>query len=202
MNMREEFEQIAKELEDKDVWFRDVLSRKTTIDTSLETWSVSRDVAEFLYNTVMEKKPERIVEVGMSQGYSTIWLAEAAKNYGGKVDTIEIEPSKIIAARERFSRLGYDDTVTIHVGNALDVLAGWKDSVDLLFLDAVKREYIAYVKTVEHLFVPGTCIIADDVTEWRRKLDEFFDYIEANSNYISEVLPLGHGVCMITKRMA
>lgn len=197
--MRKEFEQIAKELEEKDAWFRDVLSKKTTIDTSLETWSVSRDVAEKLYSLVLAHKPQHIVEVGMSQGYSTIWLAEAAKSYGGKVTTIEIEESKIAAARNYFDQLGFQDTVTIIHGNAGEVLKNWTEPIDFLFLDAVKREYITCLQLAEQHMPIGGIAVADDVIEWRRKLDEFFDYIASKPEFESEILPLGHGLCILKK---
>lgn len=197
--MREIFERIAKELEDKDAWFRDVLSQKTTIDTSLETWSVTRDVAEKLYHIVLTEKPQRIVEVGMSQGYSTIWLAEAAKSYGGKVITIEREESKIAAAQEKFLALGLEETITIMQGDACDILKQWKEPINFLFLDAVKREYVTYLRLADPYLSPGSSIVADDVVEWRRKLDDFFEYIEKNPQYYAEVLPLGHGLCVIKK---
>lgn len=198
--MREEFIRVANELEDKDAWFRDVLSKKTTIDTSLETWSVTRDVAEKIYHLVLEHKPKHIVEVGMSQGYSTIWLAEAAKSYGGVVTTIEIEESKIATARNYFDQLGFQDTINIVHGNACDVLKKWTESVEFLFLDAVKREYIACLQSVERLIPPGGIVIADDVVEWRRKLDEFFEYIEKGGLYDGETISLGHGLFIGRKR--
>ncbi len=198
--MREEFKQIAKELEEKDVWFRDVLSKKTTIDTSLETWSVTRDVAEKLYSLVLEHKPQHIVEVGMSQGYSTIWLAEAAQTYGGKVTTIEIEESKIEAARHYFDQLGFHETISIFPGNACDVLKEWKQPVDFLFLDAVKREYVTCLSLLDPFIPVGGIVIADDVIEWRRKLDEFFAYIQEGNRYTGETISLGHGLFIGQKK--
>lgn len=192
--MRADFERIAKELEEKDAWFRDVLSKKTTIDTSLETWSVTRDVAEKLYDLVLAHKPMHIVEVGMSQGYSTIWLAEAAKSYGGVVTTIEIEESKITTARKYFDQLGFQDTITIVQGNACEVLKQWSEPINFLFLDAVKREYVTCLQVVEHCIPPGGVVVADDVVEWRRKLDEFFSYIEGGGQYVGETISLGHGL--------
>lgn len=197
--MREEFKQIAKELEDKDAWFRDVLSKKTTIDTALETWSVTREVAEKLYSLVLEHKPKHILEVGMSQGYSTIWLAEAAESYGGKVTTIEIEESKIATARNYFDQLGFEKTIRIIHGNACEVLREWHEPVDFLFLDAVKREYVICLELLDPHIPSGGIVVADDVVEWRRKLDDFFAYIAEGARYHGETLPLGHGVYIAQK---
>lgn len=194
--MREVFLQIAGELEEKDLQFREMLAEKTTIDTARETWSVTREVGEFLYHLVLDKQPKHIVEVGMSQGYSTVWLAEAAREYGGKVTTIEIEESKIIAARERFDALGYQDTVTVLEGDARIILEKWTGPIDFLFLDAIKRDYITYLRSIERQLTKNAVVVADDVIEWRRKLDDFFDYIEGNSSYQVSVLELGHGVCL------
>ncbi len=198
--MRKKFEEIAQILEKKDAWFRDVLSKKTTIDTSLETWSVTKDVAEKLYALVLEHKPLHIVEVGMSQGYSTIWLAEAAKSYGGKVTTIEIEESKINTARAHFDELGFEETITILKGNACELLKDWKEPIEFLFLDAVKREYITCLQLVETCIPEGGIVVADDVTEWRRKLDEFFEYVEKGGRYTGETYLLGHGLFVARKQ--
>ncbi len=192
-DMRKEFLQIAKELEEHDLWFRDVLSKKTTIPTEQESWSVRRDVALKLYKLVQTHRPKHILEVGTSLGFSTIWIAEATREYGGIVDTIEVEESKVKKAKETFLRLGYENVCT-HLGDSLQILSRWQRPIDLLFLDARKRDYVHQLRLAEQHFSKGAIIVADDVTEWRRKLDEFFDYLDGNGAYRYEVLGLGHGL--------
>lgn len=191
--MRPIFQKHIQELEAKDAWFRDVLSRKTTIDTKDETWAVAPEVGTFLYDFVLKHKPKRIVEVGMSHGYSTIWMAEAAQTYGGVIDTYETESGKIAHANIRYTELGYDDTISVHHMEALNGLCHRIDLVDLLFLDARKREYVHCLKALERVMPNGAHVIADDVVTWRRKLDDFFDYLDENK-YQYTVHELGHGV--------
>jgi predicted O-methyltransferase YrrM len=191
--MRKEFLQIAKELEDHDEWFRDVLSKKTTLPTEMESWAVTRDVAEKLYELILAYKPKHIVEVGTSLGYSTIWLAEAGREYGGFVDTIENEAIKVPKAQEVFDRLKLDN-IHIHQGEAIDILKNWNTPVDFVFLDARKREYVTQLQLLEPHLTKNAIIVADDVTEWRRKLDEFFDYLDSSGLYTYNVLELGHGL--------
>ncbi|MBI2436680.1 MAG: class I SAM-dependent methyltransferase [Candidatus Magasanikbacteria bacterium] len=195
--MRPEFVQITSELEKHDAWFRDVLSQKTTLPTEMESWSVTRDVAEKLYELALKYTPKHIVEVGTSLGYSTIWLAEASREYGGFVDTLENEASKILKAQETFDRLGYKN-VQIHFGDAIEILKNWSSPVDFVFLDARKREYVRQVQLLEPYLTKNASIIADDVTEWRRKLDEFFAYL-GSGNYTYEILELGHGLLVAQK---
>jgi predicted O-methyltransferase YrrM len=199
--MRDEFKKVTKEMEQKDAWFRDALSQKTTIDTALETWSVTKGVAKKLYDLVLAHKPMNIIEVGMSQGYSAIWLAEAANSYGGIVHTIEIEESKIKPAQKNFDRLGFQKTIQIIHGNALDILKQWQQPIDFLFLDAVKREYFLCLQAVEFLIPQGGIVVADDVIEWRRKLGEFFAYVEKTGTYSGEIQEIGHGLYIAHKNL-
>jgi len=67
-------------------------------------YNIPADTGKFLYNMVLVSKAKNILEIGTSNGYSTIWLAEAARKNKGKVTTIEISESKVKVAKENFNR--------------------------------------------------------------------------------------------------
>lgn len=197
--MRDIFRKAVAQLEYEDELFQDALSSKVTLATSLETWAVARSVAEKLYELVLKYKPAQIVEVGTSLGYSTIWMAEAAREYGGKIITLEHEQSKILKTQKLFDELELQDTVTMIETDAGKFLESFNGQIDFLFLDAMKREYVEYIKFAERNMPFGALLVADDVVTWRRKLDEFFEYIETSKKYKIQVLELGHGLLVAEK---
>ncbi len=106
---------------------------------------------------------KRVVEIGTSSGYSTIWLAMGARANGGKVFTHEIDPAKIKIARANFKKAGVDDVITIIEGNAHETLKQHKEPIDLLFLDAEKKGYVDYLEKLLPLIRPGGLILGHDM---------------------------------------
>ena len=82
-------------------------------------FNIPADTGKFLYNLVLISKSKNILEVGTSNGYSTIWLAEAAKKNSGKVTTIEISEEKVKLAKENFKRAKLEKIITQIRGDAL-----------------------------------------------------------------------------------
>lgn len=198
--MRQKFLQAVKQLEYEDRLFQDSLSSRVMMATSLETWAVAREVAEELFALVAKHKPRLIVEVGTSLGYSTIWMAEAAREYGGKIITIEHEATKIKKTQELFDWLEFQDTITLVHQDAKEFLEHFEGKIDFLFLDAMKREYIQYLKLTEKNMPAGSFLVADDVIEWKRKMEDFFKYIEESKEYSMEIKTLGHGLLIAQKK--
>jgi len=88
---------------------------------------------------------KRVVEIGTSSGYSTIWLALAARATGGHVFTHEIDPDKVKIARANFKKAGLDDVITIIEGDAHKTIKQHTEPIDVLFLDAEKKGYVDYL---------------------------------------------------------
>jgi predicted O-methyltransferase YrrM len=106
----------------------------------------------------------RILELGTLGGYSTIWLARSLPP-GGRVVTVEYDPRFAEVARRSIAAAGFADVVEIHVGAALDVLPQLDDGepFDLIFIDADKVSYPAYVEWALKLSRTGTLIAIDNV---------------------------------------
>src|SRR5439155_7553336 len=86
--------------------------------------NITPDTGRLLGILVRAARATRILEVGTSNAYSTIWLADAARDTGGRVSTLEQDPDKIRLARENLARAGLGDRVVIAAGRAADTLAG------------------------------------------------------------------------------
>ena len=106
---------------------------------------------------------KRVVEIGTSSGYSTIWFALALRSTGGKMYTHEIDPEKIKIARANFEKAGVDDIITIIEGDAHQTVTQHKEPIDVVFLDADKTGYIDYLQKLLPLVRPGGLILGHDM---------------------------------------
>src|SRR5215475_15076204 len=92
---------------------------------------------------IKEAKAKNILEVGSSYGYSTVWLAEAARETGGKVISLEIHPEKQKHARDSIKEAGLDGFVDFKLGDARDSIRKLTKKIDFVLLDLWKDLYIA-----------------------------------------------------------
>lgn len=178
--------------------------------------AVSADVGRLLKLLVSMTCAKLVIEVGALAGYSTIWLARGLSP-GGKVITIEYEPKHAEVVRRNIQTAGVADRVDVRVGAGLDVLPILRkelgtNSVDVVFLDAVKTEYPDYWKIVRDMIKPGGLILADNVYgggDWwidvtgnasRDAADRFNRLVVADPDYEAVAVPIREGV-LIGRRM-
>lgn len=131
---------------------------------------------KFLHLLARMAAARKILEIGTLGGYSTIWLARAARQNGGTVVTLEFEPKHARVARANLARAGLDDVIDIQIGAAIDTLARLAANnagpFDFIFIDADKENYPAYLEASIKLARPGTVIVADNVIRKGGVIDE------------------------------
>jgi predicted O-methyltransferase YrrM len=125
--------------------------------------SVTRQEGQFLYVLAHARKARQIVEFGCSYGVSTLYLAAAARDCGGRVVTTEIDPGKIAGTRENLNAAGLAESVTVLEGDALQTLASFQSSIDLLFLDGAKHLYLPVLELLRGRLSDGAIVVADNV---------------------------------------
>jgi caffeoyl-CoA O-methyltransferase len=106
---------------------------------------------------------KRIVELGTSTGESGLWFSMALRNTGGKLYTHDIDPGRIAVARGNFKKGGVEDLIVITEGDAHVTAPRNKDPIDILFIDAEKEGYDAYLKELLPFVRPGGLIIAHNM---------------------------------------
>ena len=156
-------------------------------------YNISADTGEFFYILVLISKAKNILEVGTSNGYSTIWLAEAVKRNKGKVTTIEISEHKVRMAIENFKRANLGNIKIVH-GDALEEIPKLKGKFDFLFLDAIKEDYINYFKLAYPKLAKNALIVADNAIMFEKYMKDYLNYVRNHKDLKSVLVPIGSGV--------
>ena len=164
--------------------------------------SVTPEVGAFLHLLVKIAGARRIVEVGMSGGYSTIWLASAAREVAGQVTTLEIDAAKIERAGRNLADAGVDDCVTIVEGDANSTLPTLEGPFDLAFLDAEKELYLGLLDPLVRLLRPGGLLIADNLLSHAKELTGFRAAAESHRELECVLVPIPRGELLCRKRSA
>ncbi len=160
----------------------------------IRAWAVPHRSAEVLRMFVLASKPKTILELGTSFGYSTIWLASGAREFGGKVYTIELTKPKIKKAAEFFKKSGLMRYIDQIEGEVSRVLVKWNKKIDFVFLDADKQNYLSYIKKMEPHFKKGTIIIADNATDFAPLMKSYLKYVTTSPCYHSYLLNVDNGL--------
>lgn len=157
--------------------------------------------------------PQRILELGTFTGYSALCLAEGLADDSCEVHTIEIDDELEDFIKSHFALSPLANRITLHIGDAREVLATINGDFDLVFIDANKREYCEYYNLVFDRVRPGGFIIADNtlwdgkVVEWGKKLDaqtagilQFNDMVAADERVEKVIVPIRDGLTIIHKK--
>lgn len=157
-------------------------------------------------------QPKRILEIGTFTGYSALCMAEAL-SADGLIHTIEIDDELEDFIRQNINGSEHAAKIKLHIGDALDVIGRLNETFDLVFIDADKREYLAYYEAVLPKLRKGGFILADNVL-WDGKIIEevhpndrqtieimrFNDLIANDERVEKVILPLRDGMTVIRKR--
>ena len=139
--------------------------------------------ASLLRILVASARAKRGVEVGSATGFGAINMGLAFERNGGQLTTLDIDPKMIQTTRENVSAMGLEKTVTAVEGDALKTLPGLPGEYDFVFLDAVKQDYLKYLKLIESKLKPGAMVVADNVIRSERQMKDYLDYVQSSPNY-------------------
>jgi caffeoyl-CoA O-methyltransferase len=172
---------------------RDAYERERGVARSERLRQITPDVGRFLHTLVLATKPRVILEIGTSGGYSTIWLATAARAISGHVTTLEIDPAKVGLAEENLRGAGLADAATVRLGDAFAYLRDLDTRVDFAFLDAEKEDYFGLYELIVPLMNPGAVLVADNLISHELDLAEFRERALADERLSAVIVPIGRG---------
>lgn len=161
--------------------------------------NVEPQTAELLGVLIRATGARRILELGGSNGYSTIWLADAAEETGGSVTSVETDPERTALARANLARATVRAELrTQDAGRALsDSPDGWWDFV---FLDAERPAYAGYwPELLRSLRPAGGLVAIDNVLSHAAEVAAFGALIDAEPSVSSALVPIGAGVRLVVR---
>ena len=162
--------------------------------------NITRDTGEFLSVLVQATAARRVLEIGTSNGYSTLWLANAARATGGAVTTVELSDYKVGLARQNFSRSGLAASITLVQDDAGRVLERAVDaSFDLVFLDSERPEYPGWWPHLKRVLRPGGLLVVDNATSHPEQMAPFVALVKADTDFTTSLVPVGNGEFLAVK---
>jgi predicted O-methyltransferase YrrM len=162
--------------------------------------NVEPETAELLGVLVRAMGAERVLEIGTSNGYSTIWLGDAAQAVGGSVISLDIDAERTAAAFDNLTQAGVDGFVELHTQDAADALATFEDGAfDLVFLDAERREYASYWPDLVRVLRPRGLLVVDNTLSHAKELVEFSELVYSDESVTSTLVTVGSGVLLVVK---
>ena len=159
--------------------------------------SVGPATGQLLNLLAKQSEAKTILEVGSSYGYSTVWLAEAARQNRGKVISLEIHSGKQESARSSIKKAGLDGFVDFRLGDARDLLAKLKGKVDFVLLDLWKNLYIPCFDLFYPKLSASALVVADNMTypeSSRKHAEAYRKHIRKKSGIQSVLLSVGSGL--------
>ena len=170
--------------------------------TADEFWNVSHQTGNFINILIKLMGAKNVLELGTSNGYSGLWIADAVKEIGGHYTTLEFWEKRQCLAREYFEYCGLSDVATFKIGQAYDIIMNelQDEKYDLVFIDANKQEYIKFFEAVHPLLKKGGVILADNITSHAKKVEPFVQAISSHPEYQVQILDLPDGLLMAYKK--
>jgi predicted O-methyltransferase YrrM len=157
--------------------------------------NVEPPTAELLGLLIRATGARRILELGTSNGYSTIWLADAAEVTGGAVVSVDVDAHRTELARRNLAEAGLEDRVELRTEDAAETLARSADAEwEFVFLDAERPAYPGYVPDLIRALATAGVLAVDNVQSHEHELIEFTSLIEAEPALTQTVVPVGAGL--------
>ena len=177
---------------------------------------IRRETASLLRTLTASLKPERILEIGTAVGYSALLMCQVMPK-ACHITTIENYEKRIPIARENIARAGKEKEITLLEGDAREILPTLNESYDLIFMDAAKGQYLAFLPEVLRLLKPGGLLVSDNVLQdgdimesryavTRRnrtihsRMRDYLYELKHHPELTTVILPVGDGVAVCTKR--
>ena len=162
--------------------------------------NITKATGEFLSVLVRATAARRVLEIGTSNGYSTLWLASAAQAIAGSVTTVEAAELKVELAKANFARSGLAAFISLVHDDAGRVLQRAGDgSVDLVFLDSERPEYPGWWPDLKRALRSGGLLVVDNATSHPAEMAPFVALVTADGEFTTSLVPVGNGEFLAVK---
>ena len=179
---------------------------------------IKKPTQSLLRFLIQNNKPDQILEVGTAVGFSSIFMSQFIGEHA-HITTIEKMEERIVQAKDNRKKAGKDEQITILEGDAAVILKELKEKenvYDMIFMDAVKGQYLNFLPDIFDLLKPGGLLVSDNVLQdgdiiesryavTRRnrtihcRMREYLYELTHSDSFETVVLPIGDGVMLSTK---
>jgi predicted O-methyltransferase YrrM len=174
------------------LYAEDAAQRAAGLPSSQRTRNVERETGHWLALIVRTMNAPQVLEIGSSNGVSTIWLAAAARQNGGRVTGTEILPDRAMEANGNLAAAGLDAVARVVAGDARTTVTGLPGSFDVVFIDAEKDDYVDHLEAVVDRVRIGGLILADNVIS--HDVSAYQAAVRARGDLETVTIPINRGV--------
>ncbi|KFN04615.1 methyltransferase domain-containing protein [Bacillus clarus] len=162
--------------------------------------NISREMGQFLSIFVKGCNAKNILEIGTSNGYSTLWLANAVEETNGSVTTVELSSERVGFALANFEQANLRHRIDIHNQEAGVFLEAQVDrSFDFIFLDSERTQYMWWWENIKRILKPNGVLIIDNATSHEEELAAFIQMIEEDDTFETVLLAFQKGAFVARK---
>lgn len=173
-----------------------------TDDRSRKMLNITHDTGVFLALLIKASKAKKVLEIGTSNGYSTLWLADAVGK-DGTVTTIEQAPHKRAMAEQNFQRAGLRPRIQ-QIEDEAGRFIATRDAgeYDFIFLDSDRGQYADWWPSLQRILADGHLMVVDNAISHAHQMEDFNRLVTASDGYLSSLSPIGKGELVILKEDA
>jgi predicted O-methyltransferase YrrM len=162
--------------------------------------NVEPDTAQLLALLVRALGAKRLLELGTSNGYSTLWLADAARSVGGRVLSVDTDGERTAQAAQHLARTHLHEYVELRTEDAAVTLASAEPaSRDMIFLDAERPAYPGYWPDLIRVLRPGGLLVVDNVLSHADEVRAFRGLVSDEPGVTEALVPTGAGALLIVR---
>lgn len=173
------------------------------------------DTLEVISKILIEKKPERILEIGAAVGYSAMCFSEYLSE-NGKIDTIERDEQRIAECKKNLKKVGVEGRINLYEGDAVEILPTLNEKYDIVFIDDAKGKYPFFLEQALRMLKDDGVIFADNILykgyvmsdynkhKQRTAVTHLREYIKEtteNPELQTEILEVGDGLAITRRRI-
>ncbi|MGE5333434.1 MAG: O-methyltransferase [Nitrososphaerota archaeon] len=150
--------------------------------------------AQFISTLIQLGKRRSILEIGTSNGFSTIWLAAAAQPHGGHIVSVDRDPAKHTLADENLRRAGLRDAVTLQQGDATQIVDSLREPFDCVFFDADRYSAPAQLQALLPKLSPDVLLLHDNALSHPEEIAEYLALVGRLPGFDHTIVPIGKGL--------
>jgi predicted O-methyltransferase YrrM len=163
--------------------------------------NLERSTAELIYVLLQASRRKNVLEIGTSNGYSTIWIAASLKVCDdARFISIEISPEKLVLARKNLAPAGFGHRVELREGNATEVIAGLKGPFDCVFFDADRVSAPSQLRLLLPMLSGDVLLLADNALSHPEEISAYKTMVEQSPGFICTLTPVGKGLHIAWRR--